>query len=303
MNTTQSTSFLDFLNSSNYILSDGATGSYLQQHGLEPGDSPERMNLSSPKIITTMAKEYFDAGSDMVLTNSFGGNKFMLKKYKLLDQLDEINIQAAGLAKSVASKNQWVVGSIGPTGEFLEPLGPCSKTEMYEAFAEQSIALKNGGADAILFETMTDLNEIQIGIKAAKENTSLPVLATMTFDKGPKGYFTMMGISPIQAAMQLNETKVDVIGSNCGNGIEQMVIIAKILRDATTKNILIHSNAGMPIIQKGKTVYPESPDFMSNHFIELIKNNIKIIGGCCGTTPEHIAYLKQELTTTQWRNE
>ena len=166
---------------------------------------------------------------------------------------------------------------------------------MYEAFAQQSIALKNGGADAILFETMTDLNEIQIGIKAAKENTDLPVLATMTFDKGPKGYFTMMGISPVEAARKLSETEVDVIGSNCGNGIEQMGIIAKILRDETTKDILIHSNAGMPIIQKGKTVYPESPAYMANHFIELIKNNIKIIGGCCGTTPKHISYLKNKL--------
>ncbi len=298
MNITQSPSFLDFLHSSPYVLSDGATGSYLQQHGLEPGDSPERMNLSSPQIITTMAKEYFDAGSNMVLTNSFGGNKFMLKKYKLLDQLEEINMQAAGLAKSVASKNQWVVGSIGPTGEFLEPLGPCSETEMYEAFAQQSIALKNGGADAILFETMTDLNEIQIGINAAKDNTDLPVLATMTFDKGPRGYFTMMGISPVEAAKKLSETRVDVIGSNCGNGIEQMVIIAKILRKETTKDILIHSNAGMPIIQNGKTVYPESPAFMAKHFIELVQNNIKIIGGCCGTTPKHISYLKDILSQT-----
>ena len=143
-----------------------------------------------------------------------------------------------------------------------------------------------------------DYSEIQIGINAAKDNTDLPILATMTFDKGPRGYFTMMGISPVEAAKKLSETRVDVIGSNCGNGIEQMVIIAKILRKETTKDILIHSNAGMPIIQNGKTVYPESPAFMAKHFIELVQNNIKIIGGCCGTTPKHISYLKDILSQT-----
>ena len=175
------------------LIFDGATGSYLQQHGLESGGCPELMNADAPDTIKGMAREYFDAGSDIVLTNTFGGTKFRLKHYDAQDRVTELNSLAAEHAKSQAAARQYVAGSIGPTGEFIKPLGEVSESEMYDAFAEQVIALEQGGADAVMIETQMVLDEAQIAIKAARENTELAVMATMVFDKGPRGVFYDVG--------------------------------------------------------------------------------------------------------------
>ena len=275
------------------LISDGATGTYLQSHGLEPGGCPEEFNASHPETGQQMAKDYFDAGSDMVLTNSFGANKFMLKKYGHGDRVSELNRLAAQHARSAAPPGGLVAGSVGPSGEFLEPLGEVTEAEMLEAFKEQVSALAEGGADAILIETMTALEEATLAIRAVKEATDLPVIATMTYDKGPRGFFTMMGVQPERAVVELREAGADVAGANCGNGIDNMVEIARSMRSATDGYLLVHSNAGIPAIWKGQIVYDETPDYMAERFKDLADLGINILGGCCGTTPSHINALSQ----------
>ena len=181
-------SILERLDRGEILISDGATGTYLQSHGLEPGGCPEELNHSLPEVVKGMAREYFEAGSDLVLTNSFGGNRFMLEKYGYGERVSEFNFLAARHARSQTPPGHHVIGSIGPTGEFLEPLGEVSQEEMLDAFVEQVIALEQGGADAVVIETMTAVEESALAIKAAKDNTSLVVIATMVFDRGPRGF-------------------------------------------------------------------------------------------------------------------
>ena len=273
------------------LISDGATGTYLQSNGLEPGGCPEHLNLTNPELIVKMANDYFNNGADLVITNSFGGNPFMLDKYGLRKELDVINKKAAQHAKSVCPAGKFVVGCVGPTGEFLQPLGPVSEKEMFAGFTEQIQALDEGGADAIIIETMTSLEEILLAVESAKLNTNLVVMATMTFDLGPRGFFTMMGVTPEEAVKEIRKKGADVVGANCGNGIENMVKIAKIMRNVDDGPLVIHSNAGFPKIINGRIVYPETPEYMSEKFKELIEAKINIMGGCCGTTPSHISAI------------
>jgi 5-methyltetrahydrofolate--homocysteine methyltransferase len=281
------TTILDRLAKGETLLGDGATGTFLQSHGLEPGGSPEELNLSDPKLVRMMAGEYFEAGSDFVLTNSFGGSRFMMEKYGHGGRVSEFNRLAAEHARSQAPEGRYVIGSVGPTGEFVEPLGTVSVEEMLESFAEQILALEAGGVDAILVETMTAIEEASLAIRAAKENTDLTVMATMTFDKGPRGLFTMMGITPERAAKELREAGADVVGANCGNGIEVMTEIAREIRAATDGYTVVNSNAGIPTIRKGLIVYPETPAWMAECYRVLADIGINVMGGCCGTTPAH----------------
>ncbi len=286
---------LDRLAAGDTLIFDGATGTYLQNNGLEPGGSPELMNATNPEVVKGMSKQYFDAGSDIVLTNSFGGNKFMLERYGAGDRLFELNKLAAEHARAVAPEGKFVSGSIGPTGEFIEPLGTVTEDELYDTFSEMSKAFEAGGADAVMIETQLAIEEAAIAVRAAKETTGLVVMATMVFDKGPRGYFTMMGVTPEQAVEGLEEAGADVVGTNCGNGIERMVEIATRMRAATDKYLVVQSNAGLPIIKNGETCYLESPEFMAKHYRELAELPINILGGCCGTTADHIRTLIQSV--------
>jgi 5-methyltetrahydrofolate--homocysteine methyltransferase len=270
------------------LLSNSAVGTYLQANGLEPGGCPEAMNSSAPEVVLRMSEEHYSSGADMVLTNSFGGNRFMLAKYGYGDRVIELNQLAARHARSKAPWGRFVVGSMGPTGEFLEPLGEVSEAAMYDAFGEQAKSLADGGADVILLETMTAIEEASIGVKAAKEVTGLTVMCTMTFDPGPRGFFTMMGVTPAQAVQTLSEVGADVVGANCGNGIDNMVEIGRQMREATEGFMCIQSNAGIPQIVKGQIVYPESPEYMAGGFAKLVGLGVNVVGGCCGTTPNHI---------------
>ena len=287
---------LERLDAGDLLISDGATGTYLQQHGLEPGGCPEEFNASHPEVVRGMAKAYFDAGSDMVLTNTFGGSRFMQKKYGFEARVSEFNRLGAEHARSqTPDSNHYVIGSIGPTGEFLEPLGAVSESEMYDSMTEQVTAMVEGGADVILFETQMAIEEAIIGVKAAKDNTDLPVIATMVFDKGPRGFFTMMGVTPERAVTGLREAGADIVGANCGNGIEVMLELAQQMRDIDDGYMLIHSNAGIPDLVKGEVVYNESPEYMAERFNKLTEMGINIVGGCCGTGPDHIRALSKLL--------
>ncbi len=283
---------IDKINSGKILVSDGAWGTFLQAKGLVPGECPELWNLTRADDVLDIAKGYIEVGSDMIETNSFGGSRFKLKNYGLEDQAFEINKAAAAISRQAAGPDKYVLGSIGPTGKILM-MGEVTADELYDAFKEQALALEAGGADAIMIETMTDLEEAIQAIKAAKENTKCEVFCTMTFDKTKNNDFrSMMGVSPTEMVNQIIDAGADLIGANCGNGTRDMVGIVKEIRQTNTKiPVLIHSNAGMPIYKDGETVFPETPEEMAKFTNELIDAGANIIGGCCGTTPQHIAKI------------
>ena len=290
---------LERIESGETLISDGGIGTYLQSHGLEAGGDPEEFNITNPETVKLMAKEYYDAGSDIVLTNTFGGTIFRQKHYGLDHKVHDLNEQAALIAKSQTPEGKFVLGSVGPTGQFLEPYGDTSEKDMYEGFKQQILALEAGGVDGIILETMTALEEASIAIKAALENTNLLIAATMTFDKGPRGFFTMMGITPEDAAIELSNAGAHIVGSNCGNGIDNMIEIAQKMRDSTDRPLIIHSNAGIPSMKSGNIIYPETPEYMAERFMKLKDIGINIIGGCCGTSPTHIKAIHESLKKDQ----
>ena len=277
------------INKGKVLVSDGAWGTFLQQKGLTPGECPEEWNISRSEDVFDIASSYIEAGAHMIETNSFGGNYFKLKNYGLEGRVYEINRAAAEISRKAAGSDHFVLGSVGPTGKMLI-MEEVTEGELYDAFKEQSLALEAGGVDAIVIETMTDLDEARIAVKAAKENTRCAVFCTMTFDKIIGGaYRTMMGISPTEMTQALVEAGADVIGANCGNGIADMIGIVKEIREVNARiPILIHANAGLPHYHDGDTTFPETPEDMASNVKKIAAAGANIIGGCCGTTPAHI---------------
>jgi 5-methyltetrahydrofolate--homocysteine methyltransferase len=280
--------------SGNILVSDGAWGTFLQQKGLLPGECPESWNTLHPEKVLEIAQSYIDAGSDMIETNSFGGNRIKLSYFGKEDQVYELNKAAAEISRKAAGPNKHVLGSIGPTGKFLIT-GDVTEEELFEVFKEQAIALEAGGADTLIIETMTDIDEAKIAIRACKENTSCEVICTMTFDKTDEAvFYTMMGVTPADMTTELVDAGVDIIGANCGNGMENMVGITKEIRAANAEiPILIHANAGAPVFQNNETLFLETPDITAGFVNPLIDAGANIIGGCCGTTPAHIKSIAQ----------
>lgn len=274
------------------LVSDGAWGTFLQQKGLKTGECPEEWNLTHSDEVLDIARSYIEAGADMVETNSFGGTRFKLEKFGLADKVFELNKAAAEISR-IAAGDKFVLGSVGPTGKILL-MGDVTEDELYEAFKKQAMGLEAGGADAIMIETMSDLDEARIAIRAAKENTSCEVFCTMTFEKTVTGEFrSMMGVSPTEMVQTLIDAGAELIGANCGNGIAGMVGIVEEIRKANPDiPILVHANAGMPVYQDGETVFPEKPEEMAALVPKIIAAGANIIGGCCGTTPEHIARVR-----------
>ena len=278
------------------LVSDGAWGTLLHQMGLQPGECPESWCIERFEAVKEIASQYIAAGADMVKTNSFGGSAYKLEYYGLDAQVMEINESAAKASRMAAGKDVWVLGSMGPTGKMLIT-EEVTEQELYTAFKEQAIALAKGGADAICIETMSDIEEACLAVKAAKENTQAEVICTFTFDKTVQGdYRTMMGVTPGDAALAAVEAGADIIGTNCGSGMERMVEIIKQMRAACAeKPILVHANAGMPQNVEGEIVFPETPEDMALQVPALIQAGANIIGGCCGTTPKHIKAIKQAV--------
>jgi len=280
--------------SNGVLVLDGAWGTEMIKRGLKPGEPPELWNLNRPDDVRAIAKAYKEAGADIILTNTFGGSRFKLKKSGISSNIKEINKKGVELSKKIA-KDSLVFASIGPTGEFLKPLGMVTEEEMIACFKEQVDAFVEGGADGVIIETMTDLSEAKCALRAVKENSNLPVATSMTFDRGKRGYATVMGITPEKAAKELEKAGADIVGSNCGSGAKDLTEIARIIRSITTLPLWIKPNAGVPQLVKGKTVYPETPEEMAKFTPDLIKIGVNMIGGCCGTTPEHIRLIAKEI--------
>ncbi len=274
------------------IVLDGAWGTELARRGLPPGTAPELWNATHASRVAEIPAAYVAAGARIVLTNTFGGSRCKLEKCGLADRVDELNRCGARISKEAVRDAALVCASIGPTGEFLEPLGEITAAHMQAVFAEQISALLAGGADLLLMETMTDLNEALCAVQAARVIApDVPLVVSLTFDKGLQGYATMMGVTPAHAAQALSAADVDVIGTNCGNGIENMVEIVRELRAHTNRPIWARPNAGLPQLIDGRTVFPETPAVMAAKIPALVAAGATLIGGCCGTTPAHIRAL------------
>jgi len=278
------------------LVSDGAIGSMLLSRGLPKTQYPESYNMSHTSVLTDIAKEYLEAGAEIIQTNTFGGSPLKLKNYSLEDKTDTINRIAVEAVRSAVADKAYISGSCGPSGKMLKPYGDVEPEEMYDSFHRQIFSLISAGVDVICIETMTDINEALSAIKAAKDiSSTIPVMATMTFDPTPRGFFTIMGTDIPTAVRILSDAGADVIGSNCGNGIDNMIKIAEDFKAETEIPVMIQSNAGLPELKDGKIFYSETPEFMADKAAELAELDISIIGGCCGTTPAHIRAIRDKI--------
>lgn len=277
------------------ILFDGAMGTELMRRGLAKGECPESWNLNYPEKVKEIHRLYFEAGAQVVTTNSFGGHPVKLKAYGLEDKAKELNYAAARNAVAVKSQGQFVAGSLGPAGKFLKPYGPLDESELEEGFYLQALALASGGVDALLIETMYDLREAVVALRACQQACStLPILVTMTFQRTPKGYFTLMGQKAADCLERLEKEGAEATGTNCTLTSAEMAELAPILRQATSLPLIMQPNAGQPTIdEKGELKYSQSIEEFVAPFEKIIEAGVQAIGGCCGTTPEYIRRLAQ----------
>jgi 5-methyltetrahydrofolate--homocysteine methyltransferase len=287
---------VDAVKAGRVLVSDGAWGTFLQQKGLQPGECPELWNVEHAADVEDIGRSYVQAGADMIESDSFGGTSFKLKHFGLEKRVAEINEAAARISRRAAGPDRWVIASVGPTGQMLA-LGDVTEAEIYDAFKVQCAALAKGGADALCIETMSALDEAALAVKAAREHTACEVICTFTFELNTKGeYRTMMGVSPEQAAEAALAAGAHVIGANCGNGMERMIEIVRLMRAAAPKApILVHANAGLPKNVNGRDVFPETPADMAGRTPALVAAGAGIVGGCCGTTPAHIAAIRKAV--------
>ena len=293
---------LERLKRGEVLVGDGAWGTQLMERGLPPGQAPEWFALERPEVLEEVARLYVEAGADLVTTDTFGGTSFRLKLHGLDGELARVNRRAVEAVKRAVAGRALVSASVGPSGQLLEPYGDTSPDAVEEAFAEQARALAAAGADVLCIETMGDLTEATRAVKAAKAVApGLPVMATMTYESTPRGYFTVMGVSVEKAVAGLEAAGADVVGSNCGTGIEDMVEVARAMTRATGLPILIQPNAGLPESRDGRVVYNESPEAMAARVPELLELGVAIVGGCCGTTPDHVRAIRRAVDAWQAR--
>lgn len=287
---------LDRIAQGKVLVSDGAWGTFLHLKGLKADECPESWNLKRPDDVLEIARSYVEAGADIILTNSFGASPLKLEGYGLEAQAFELNRCAAELSRQAAGDKALVMGSIGPTGKMVM-MGEASAPEVYKGFMEQARALAEGGADGIVIETMTDPEEARMAIEAARKATELDVACTFTFTKNQDGtYRTIMGTDVASYLEMAKAAGADIIGANCGNGTAGMIEIVREIRGLDPDiPVLVHANAGLPVYEDGKTVFPESAEEMSSQMGELVASGANIVGGCCGTTPEHIRHIVQVL--------
>lgn len=279
-----------------WLLADGATGSNLFERGLRSGDAPELWNAAHPDRVSGLHRSFIDVGADIILTNSFGGSRHRLRLHRAESRVGELNERAASLARREAERagrTVLVAGSIGPTGEILQPLGPLSVAEAEDAFAEQAAGLARGGADIMWIETMSSSEETEAAIAGAR-STGLPVVATLSFDTNGR---TMMGITPADLARLQHRHRLDGCGSNCGTGPSELVASIVNLAAATDPDTVLvaKANCGIPQFVDGAIRFNGTPELMAAYACLAYDAGARIIGGCCGTTPEHLAHMRRAL--------
>lgn len=274
------------------LVLDGAMGTMLQERGLKAGASPEAMNLETPEVVEGVHRAYAEAGADILVSNTFGGSRTKLAHYGLEGRVAEINRAGVEIVRRAAGSGQFVAASIGPTGRFLQPVGDAGFDETVEIFGEQVRAFVAGGADLISMETFLDIRELRAAVIACREFSKLPVIAQMTFDDAGR---SVLGTPPEAAAVTLDALGADVIGSNCGLGIDGIYAILEKMRTVSARPLIAQANAGLPQLVDGLTVFPGTPEEMTAYHDRLIALGARVIGGCCGTTPAHIRAIRDAL--------
>jgi 5-methyltetrahydrofolate--homocysteine methyltransferase len=276
------------------VITDGAWGTQLQEKGLPSGECPDHWNITHGDSVREVAQAYVEAGSRVILTNTFRGNRLALEKFGLVNLTVEINQQGARISKEAAQGRALVFASIGPSGKMLVT-GETTPKELQNAFVEQADALAEGGADAIVIETMSDINEALIALESALK-TGLPVVSSMVYDSGKDKDRTIMGVTPEQAAKALSDAGADVIGANCGQGIAGFISICRRLHDSSDRPVWIKPNAGLPVLKEGKVIYNTTPDQFAAAVPDIIAAGASFIGGCCGTDPAFIRAIRKQLS-------
>jgi 5-methyltetrahydrofolate--homocysteine methyltransferase len=282
------------------LVGDGAWGTMLMARGLAPGTAPETFNIDRAPAIEEVARLYLDAGADLITTNTFGGSPARLREAGLEGLVDEVNRAAVLAARRAVGDRAYVSGSIGPCALILQPYGDADPAEVGEGFLAQARALAAAGVDVFCVETMTDLEEARLAVTAARTAApDLPIIATMTFEATRRGFHTVMGASVADAARVLAEAGADMVGSNCGNGIGVMVEIARAFAAATPVPIAIQANAGLPVAEAGTLTYPETSEQFAAAVPHLLELGVRLIGGCCGTTPAHVEAIRAAVTAAR----
>lgn len=275
-------------------VTDGAWGTQLQATGLRPDACPDQMNLDDPQAVEAVARSYVEAGAQIILTNTFRANRLTLAQWGLADRAGEIAEAGAAISRRAARQDVKVFASIGPSGKILM-MDQVPREVLHAAFCEQAAALARGGADAILCETFTELAEAVLAVRAAREGAELPVAVSMTFDSGPDGTATVMGNSPGDLAAAGAEAGAAAVGANCGAGPERYVKVTSLLREATDLPVWIKPNAGLPVLRDGRTVFPMGPREFAAQVPGLVEAGANFVGGCCGTTPEHVRAIRAAI--------
>jgi 5-methyltetrahydrofolate--homocysteine methyltransferase len=287
-------SILERLKQGDVIVGDGALGTMLMQRGLKHGDPPEGFNLTKPDVLEEIAALYLDAGAEIITTNTFGASPLRLRQFSLEEETETINLKAVEAVRKAVQERAYVSGSVGPSACMIKPLGETEPEEITANYRRQIRALLAAGVDLICIETMTDVAEAILAIEATRSlDSAIPVMATMTFGKTPQGFFTLMGSSVKNASGALERAGAQIVGSNCGDGMESMVGIAREFQKFAHVPVAIQGNAGLPVAEGTNLTYPESPEFVAEKARELLQLGVQIIGGCCGTRPEHIRAIRR----------
>ncbi len=277
------------------VILDGAMGSLLINQGLQIGIPPESWNVTNPEKVQKIHLNYYNAGSDVVLTNTFGGSRLKLSAHNHGERVEEYNIKAVEIAREICPEEGYVAGDVGPSGKFLPPVGKVTLDDFEETFLEQTRTLANAEVDFFFIETMVDLKEAESAVKAAKRTSNLPIFVSITYKKTKRGYFTIMGNSVDQCVNTLRKAGADVIGANCTLSSNEMIDLIPQIRQFTDLPIVAKPNAGKPQLIEGKTVYLTSSKDFAEDIFQMVEKEADIVGGCCGTNPQFIEKIVQRV--------